>query len=102
MIKALTLCLVFYLFSAPSYGGSANVKVTIKIPTAEQEAKAVRLYNYKLNRYQIIRDPFDLNREDCLAYLPQNHDTAIQILDLHINQGREPYRALRLTFMGIS
>ena len=101
-MKALALCIILYVLSAPSFSGSANVKVTIKIPHAEQQSQAVRLYNYVLDRYQIIRKPFSLTREQCLAYLPPNHDTAIKILDLHIDKGRKPYRALRLTYMGIS
>lgn len=102
MMKALALCLFLYVLSAPSFSGSANVKVTIKIPHAGQQSQAVRLFNYELDRYQIIRNPFSLTREECLAYLPPNHERAIEILDLHIDKGREPYRALRLTYIGIS
>lgn len=74
MMKALALCLVLYVLSAPSFSGSANVKVTIKIPHTGQQSQAVRLFNYELDRFQIIRNPFSLTREECLAYLPPNHE----------------------------
>lgn len=100
-MKALALCIILYVLSAPSFSGSANVKVTIKIPNAEQSTQAVRLYNYQLNRYQIIRNPFELTREQCLNYLPSDNQPVVKILDLHISKGRKPYKALVFTHLAL-
>ena len=100
-MKALALCIILYVLSAPSFSGSANVKVTIKIPNVEQSTQAVRLYNYQLNRYQIIRNPFELTREQCLNYLPSDNQAVVKILDLHISKGRKPYKALVFTHLAL-
>ena len=100
-MKALALCLVLYVLSAPSFSGSANVKVTIKIPHAGQQSQAVRLYNYELDRYQIVRNPFKLTRKECLDYLPNDSQKIVKILDLHISKGRKPYKALIFTHLAL-
>ncbi|WP_343986734.1 hypothetical protein [Kangiella japonica] len=84
-------------FSAPNFAAGTEVNVTIKLPHSEQQNSAVRLFNYHLNRYQIIRNPFFLSRKDCLAYLPKNRPQVIKVFELHISKGREPYRALVFT-----
>jgi hypothetical protein len=89
-------------FSAPNFAASTEVNVTINVPHSAQKNSAVRLYNYHLNRYQIVRNPFSLSRKDCLAYLPSNNPHFIKVLDLHISNGREPYRALVFTQMALS
>ncbi|GAA4356788.1 hypothetical protein [Kangiella marina] len=96
MLKTLMLCLVFYLFSASTYGASATVKVTIKIPQAPE---ATRLYNFKQKSYEIIRSPANLSREEILNYLPQQNPKVTEILDLHIAKGRTPYRALTFVYL---
>ena len=104
MNKVLTFCILLFsiYFSAPSFAASTEVNVTIKLPHSEQQNSAVRLFNYHLNRYQIIRNPFSLSRKDCLAYLPKNRPQVIKVFELHISKGREPYRALVFTKMALS
>lgn len=92
--------LLVSVFSAPNFAGSAEVNVTIRFANTEK-VSAVRLYNFHLKRYQIIRNPLELTREDCLAYLPKVSSQVIKVFDLHISKGRTPYRALVFTQMAL-
>ena len=95
MHKRVASTLLLLLISAQAIAGSAEVNVTINIP---QENQATRLYNFEIDRYQIIRHPHQLTREECLDYLPSSSNPKlIKVMDKHIKRGLSPYRALVLT-----
>jgi len=98
MFKTAAFILITCWYSA-SYGGSANVSVTISLSPQEQEV--VRLYNFDMKSYQMVRSPFELTRQECLEYLPSQYPSAASLLDLHISKGRSPYRALTLVHFAI-